>query len=263
MGRLSQYLGHWRRSTSKHGVHSPFVYALATQVLPHVPTDEGARIEALRAQCARSREVREIDDLGAGYGGQQRPRIRKTMAEVVRSSARTRREGEFLMRLCRHCEPGQVLELGTNLGFSALYLAAGMPRPADLLTVEGAPALAGAAARNFEQMGVAPRQIVGDFAKVMADEIDWQAFRPGMVLLDGNHRKAPTLAYFESLLDRVAPGAVIVLDDIYWSDEMQAAWREIAAHPRVGVSIDLFCMGLCFLDRPQAKEHFSLRFPSW
>jgi predicted O-methyltransferase YrrM len=132
-----------------------------------------------------------------------------------------------------------------------------------LITIEGSEKLSQIATRHFDQFGFAPRQIHADFQAAMETEIDWPSFHPNFVLLDGNHRYAPTVQYFEFLLQKVAKGAIIVLDDIYWSTEMTAAWQQIIAHPRVSVSVDLYALGICFLDRPQAKEHFTLRFRAW
>jgi predicted O-methyltransferase YrrM len=263
MFQLRQYLHHRWHAKTKHGVHSPFVYDFTTQVLPHRPTDAGARIDALRTRCGRSDAVIAIEDFGAGYGGAAQPLIHKSLREIVRSSARGRREGELLLRLCQHYAPAQVLELGTNLGFSTLYILAGLAADAQLITIEGSKDLSKVATQHFSQWGYQPQQCVGEFDTVLQQQIDWATFHPNFVLLDGNHREAATMRYFEYLLPRVAPGAMLVVDDIYWSAEMASAWRQICQHPRVTVSIDLFAMGICFLDRPQAQEHFRLRFKAW
>jgi predicted O-methyltransferase YrrM len=261
--QIWQYLHHLRRAKGKHGIHSPFVFEFVTQVLPHHATATQQRIAALRKRCATSKDQLQIQDFGAGYGGDAQPMIQKTMQDIVRSSARGHREGTLLSRICKHYAPAQVLELGTNLGFSSLYLSAGLSPDAELITVEGSKELSRIAANHFTEMGYAPRQLVAEFSSALEEQIDWASFKPNLVLLDGNHREEATLTYFAFLLPRLAQGAILILDDIYWSVGMTAAWKAICAHPRVSVSIDLFALGICFLDRPQAKEHFNIRFRAW
>jgi len=48
-------------------------------------------------------------------------------------------------------------------------------------------------------------------------------------------------------------------DDIHWSKEMEEAWEEIKAHPKVLITIDLFFVGLVFFRTNQPKQHFKLR----
>ena len=80
-----------------------------------------------------------------------------------------------------------------------------------------------------------------------------------LIFIDGNHRKEPTLSYFEKLLPLVHNDSVMILDDIHWSKEMEEAWEEIKKHPSVKVTIDTFFQGFVFFRREQVKEHFVIR----
>ena len=80
------------------------------------------------------------------------------------------------------------------------------------------------------------------------------------VFFDGNHRKEPTLAYFNLCLQKATENSVFVVDDIYWSDEMMQAWAQIKANDKVTVTVDLFFMGLVFFKQGEAKQHFVIRF---
>ena len=80
-----------------------------------------------------------------------------------------------------------------------------------------------------------------------------------LVYIDGNHNKDKTLQYFKTLLKQATNDSVFIFDDIYWSPQMTAAWKEIIEHPKVTVSIDTFYWGLIFFRSEQPKEHFNIR----
>lgn len=81
-----------------------------------------------------------------------------------------------------------------------------------------------------------------------------------LVFIDGDHQKDPTLAYFDQILPFLGPESVVVFDDIYWSWEMEQAWRLIQEHPRVRISLDLFRSGIVFIDPELPKRHYVLKF---
>jgi len=258
MLRLSlQFLHHWLTAQTRYGVHSPFVYDFVTQVLPHRLSPVGGKIDALRRRMGTEKEVLEIQDFGAGYGGKHEAVIRKTMREVVKGSARRRRNGEFLRRLFAAYQPAVALELGTNLGFSTAYQLAGHDR-CRMISLEGAPTLAEKAREVLGKLGFEADIRVGEFDELLTPLLQSEVFFDA-VLLDGNHQYAATVKYFDVLAPRTRPGGFIIVDDIHWSPDMLRAWHEIRSREDVSVSIDLFWMGICFLHRNQQKQDFSFR----
>ena len=65
---------------------------------------------------------------------------------------------------------------------------------------------------------------------------------------------------FEHLLPNTHSGTLLIFQGIYQNKTNRAAWRIIAAHPEVRVSIDLFYIGLVFFREGQRKENFRIRF---
>ena len=253
------FLRHWWTAQSRYAVHSPFVYTFVTELLPNRKSPAGTRIDALRESLSHSEERLEIRDFGAGYGGDARPVIHKDVREVVRGSARRRAQGEFLARLTAAYRPERILELGTNLGFSAAYLLSGHPE-SHLYSLEGAPSLARTAKINLEALGYRADIRVGEFGETLPSVLS-EGKKLDFVLLDGNHQYAPTVKYFGQIAPQVRDGGLIIVDDINWSAGMRKAWQELRAREEVSVSVDLFWMGLCFLRRNQSKQHFRFRMP--
>lgn len=220
---------------------------------PQAPLPETVPIEQLRRRLARSTTRLTLTDHGAGPadrgGGSRTVRL----GDLARRAACPRRQGERLLRLTRWLQPQRMLELGTHLGFSALYQSQGAPQ-ARLLTLEGDPALAELARAHLQQFGRSAEVLVGPFDQTLAP-LDLATYRPEFVYLDGDHRYAPTLRYFAQIAPHVPPGGLIVLDDLYWSPGMTRAWQAICARPEVSLSLDLYHLGLCVLHGTMEKRH--------
>lgn len=252
-----RFLKHQFTAHTRYSIHSPFVYEFVTKVLPHRNSSIGEKIEQLHRMQAKSDQILQIEDFGAGYGGNERPMIEKKLKEVVKGSARGRREGELLKRITEHYKPANMLEFGANIGYSGMYLTSGNPE-GKLLSVEGAKSLSEIARENHGNIGSSATIITSRFEDFLenhsfAEPVD-------LFFLDGNHRYEPTVRYVSSMLSLMADGGIIMLDDIRWSPEMEAAWSEIISWDEINVSLDLFFTGICFVRRPQVKEHFRLRF---
>ena len=232
------------------------MYTFVTQVLPHKEETVFSSIKALRAKLKASTDRISWEELGAG--SHHFPDAEASVGELVRHVSRRHKEGALLYRICQHYQPANCLELGTHLGISSIYQGMGLKK-SRFLTVEGIPEFAEVAKQNFQEMDLATEVKVGRFEEVLG-QMDLTAFLPNYVFLDGNHTEEATLNYFHMLLPNMADEGIMIFDDIYWSKGMSNAWQKIVAHPEVSVSLDLFFFGICFIRRPQAKEHFRLRY---
>jgi len=181
------------------------------------------------------------------------------VADIARTSLKPPKHARTLFRLVRWFQPSRVLELGTSFGISTLYLAMGA-EDGTVTTIEGCPQTHRIALGHFErlkQRNIAP--VLGSFKARLPQALQGIE-RLDLAFLDGHHAKEPTLDYFEQCLAYAHNDTVIVLDDIHWSKGMEEAWEAVKAHPRVTVTIDLYDMGLVFLRKEQAPEHFTLRY---
>jgi predicted O-methyltransferase YrrM len=256
--QIRSYLGHLVKARNRHGVHSPFVYELIHQVLrPRETMPEFAAIEELREELLHSGQSIRVTDLGAGSRVFDTPTRR--VAEIARTSLKAPKHAAMLFRLTRYFKPEHILELGTSFGISTLYLALGADE-GSVTTIEGCPQTQRIAVQHFDRLRQRNiRPVLGSF-KTRLPEVLQSMERLDMVFLDGHHAKEPTLDYFAQCLAKAHNGTLIVLDDIHWSEGMEEAWEMIKSHPQVTVTIDLYDMGLVFLRREQAKEHFVLRY---
>ncbi len=109
-------------------------------------------------------------------------------------------------------EARRILEIGTAIGYSALWMAQALPADGVLISLELSAERAARARSNFERAGLADRisVIVGDASRYLhkvAGPFD-------LVFQDG----AKTL--YEPLLDRLVallrPGGLLVSDNVLW-----------------------------------------------
>ncbi len=256
---VSDYFFRLLKIKTKYSVHSPFVYAFCTKVLPYSASAFADQIEAYRNSLLKNQQMIEWKDLGAGFQGEGGKIQRKKVSEIAKSSSRKRREGELLYRICKHYQPKRLLEFGTNLGVSTLYQSLAVP-DSQMITMEGATEIAEIARQGFTQFHLNPQIKTGEFSGTLEKEDYFGAYRPDYVFIDGNHQYESTVHYAKKLIPNMEENGILILDDIYWSEGMKKAWDEIKKHPDVTLSIDLFTFGICFIRKKQAKEHFYFFF---
>ena len=257
--RILEFIKFFFQAKSKWKIHSPFVYQLVTVVFPHQPTSFGNKVESIRKNYLRSTEEIQIEDFGAGFDNQKKRVICKKLGEITKSSARKRKEGEFLYRIIKHHQPKFFLELGTNLGFSTSYIAKALQEiyhdDYQLVSIEGSQNLHLKAKDLINNLQLKAELIQDTFDNYLEKNFDiqWDG-----VFIDGNHNYEATLRYFNFLKHHLKNGGFIIFDDIYWSPEMQSAWKQIIQDELITLSIDTFRWGLVYLNKNQAKEHFKI-----
>ena len=260
--RAKAWVSFWLKATNEHGIHSPFVYNLYTTLLfpkqgnlnlehqnPNLANDYRS-IEQLRVAAKSNPTVVRGNDLGTGL-----PHAPRTIKHIATNALKSPAQALLLARLVSFFQPQRILELGTSLGITTLYFAKSLPK-SEVITIEGNEEISKLALSHFETLKANNiKQIQGNIdveLPKMKDSFDF-------VFFDGNHRKVPTLNYFEHCLKKANHKSVFVFDDIHWSPQMEEAWTTIQNHPAVTVTIDLFYLGIVFFHKGQSKENFSLK----
>ncbi len=252
------YLLHQFKGKTRHGTHSPFVYRLLDNVIydfsPKKVYDE---VESIRNALLSDERIINLTDLGAGsHVNNSR---QKKVSEIAENALKPPKLAQLLYRLAADLQPENIIELGTCLGTTSLYLQKAAPK-AKLYTLEGCPETAVIAAEIFKKAGETHiEQVIGNFDDTLPDVIS-KLDKLDFVFVDGNHQKEATLKYFEWCLPKVHENTLLIFDDIYWSEGMKEAWSEIKAHPQVTVTIDLFWIGLVYFKKGQVKDGFIIRF---
>lgn len=251
---LLKFLNYLLKAKGEHSIHSPLVYDFYTKVIKAPgPFYAYEDIESIRAQMLLSDKEISVTDHGTGKSGNRR------INSIAQRSLKRAKYGQLLFRIINSCQPKNIIEFGTSLGITTSYLAASR-KNSRVITLEGCKKTAAIAQRNFDLLKLDNIELViGNFNHTinkvtnMIDTIDFAFF-------DGNHLKEPTISYFETCLKRKTNDSIFIFDDIHWSLEMESAWNQIASHPEVSVSIDLFALGIIFFRKELNRENHILRY---
>jgi predicted O-methyltransferase YrrM len=257
---LIAYMRYLVNSGSRHSVHSPFVYVLVDKIFRSQEDNQAFQdISKTRRKLLNRSQVIEITDFGSGANQKAYSHRFESVASIARKSSVSDKYGRLLFRLVKYFRPQTIIELGTSLGISTLYLALANP-DAHIFTIEGCTTKSEQAENNFKAMQVINiEQHIGRFDLVLPDVIK-RVGKLDFAFVDGNHTYEATIENFKSLLRISHNETIFVFDDIHWSSDMQKAWNEIADHERITVSVDIFRMGIVFLRKELSKQKFVIRF---
>lgn len=254
------YLTYLVKAKTRYKVHSPFVFDLVENVLKDkTEYPECRKIEKYKKNISRSKTIIETVDFGAQSENKPYTTSLEKVGDIVKRRSQQKNQARLLYRLSRHFRPGNILEFGTAAGISTAYIKAPLPE-SKMITLEGCASLANVAAGNLKKLGIKNLNIsIGDFDVTLPTVLK-KFDRLDFVFFDGNHRRKPTLDYFNRCSDLAHKDTVFVFDDIHWSQEMESAWDTIKKNERVSISLDIFWFGLIFFRKGITKQDFIIRY---
>lgn len=136
---------------------------------------------------------------------------------------------KLLFRLVNRCQPQTILDLGTP-SLSACYLIAGK-----------------LSARYYQ--GVT----FSESAFPETGAIDF-------LYIHHYPDSGETERSFLSCVNLATEQSLFVVEGIRYSADMKALWERIQNHPKVGITFDLYDVGLIFFDLKKIKEHYLVNF---
>jgi predicted O-methyltransferase YrrM len=241
--------------------HSPYLFRLFSFIRnDKIRLDKFKAIEQQRKNWLN--DISSINRTDFGMGSIHAGKMSTESISKIASRALSRPfQCRCLARLVHQEKPGFILELGTSLGISTAYLQTGCSS-ANVTTVEGDPEISKLAKITFEKLGLNTIQLVtARFDDFLKNEIT-NTTKIDLLFLDGHHQSAALLRYYDALKNRFTPGTIVIVDDIYWSKDMNKGWKKLIAMPEVTQSADCFQFGVLFFRNEfLAKEHHTLRVP--
>jgi predicted O-methyltransferase YrrM len=259
-GIATRFLKYRLKADTRYKVHSPFVFDLINKVFRD--KNYYADFEELDAFVNRLKEddnAVETTDFGAGAGDNGYRVYLKPLSKIVKERSHTIPRLHLLYNLARYFKPQTMLEFGTAAGVSTIYLKKGLPE-SKMITMEGCPGLSAIARDNFNKLKLKNIEVANGNFDVMLDDVLNGFKKLDFVFFDGNHRKEPTLRYFNHCMEKAHEESVFIFDDIHWSKGMEHAWNTIKADERVRITVDIFWFGMVFFKKGVAKQNFVIKY---
>jgi predicted O-methyltransferase YrrM len=124
--------------------------------------------------------------------------------------------GALLRVLALAVRASRILEIGTSIGYSGIWLAGALPEGGMLITMERDPDRAREAREHFARAGLASRSsvVVGEAGRMLA-----KVSGPfDLIFQDGDKRQYTPM--LERLVQLLRPGGLLVTDNVLWDGEV-------------------------------------------
>lgn len=126
--------------------------------------------------------------------------------------------GRLLRVLVAATAPKRVVEIGTAIGFSTLWMASALPPGGRIDTIDPDRSRTDRARRYWLRAGVTDRvRVVNEPALRVLPRL-----APGIDFAFIDAIKTEYAAYLDALLPKMAPGSLITVDNVLWSGRIAA-----------------------------------------
>lgn len=125
-------------------------------------------------------------------------------------------QGRILSLISKIIKPKTVLEIGTYTGYSTICLSEGLDKNGSIHTIDHNEELLVIQNKYFKKAGISEKvkQYTGDAIKIIKKlNLDFD-----LVFIDADKENYPL--YFDSIIEKVKPGGVIIADNILWSGKI-------------------------------------------
>ena len=220
------------------GVHSPFVFNLITKVIEEKCSYYSFYdIELLRKQLLQTRSI----------------------GEIVKREAIRPKHGALLFRLTNYFKSRNILQIGTTMGLSTLYLtsyATGLR----CIVLENIPEFAAIARQAFAKEGRNPIDLrIGNYKDLLPQALN-DINSLDFVFFNTLYEQQKNLWLFNECMKYVHNDTVFVFEGIKASRKMREFWKEICACPEVTVTLDLYSLGIVLFNKKLHKRDYIVYF---
>lgn len=183
--------------------------------------------------------------------------------DICKKAASSKKWAEFFYFLAKKNRSATILEIGTNLGISGCYALEAIKdnSEARFITMEGLSQLCEISAKQFATIAPDSKYDIREglfdstFPMLLKEDAQFD-----LIFIDGNHKKEPTVAYFDALKAKCSSSTIFVFDDINWSKGMKEAWDIIKNDKVVNFAIDLYKQGVVIIDKQETTKNVELKF---
>jgi len=216
---------HWIRK----GEDTWLLSVLHDSVIQPAPTRFSKKIEIL----ARDTNRLGPQPLWEGYEGNNIAGATR-MPDGVRTSAHM---GDFYSWLVEGWKPDTIVEFGTAFGVSGMYFLAGVEtnQKGHLLTFDPNEVWRKLALVSLAGISNRFTSVAGTFEENVDRVLEGRSI--DVAFIDAIHTREFVIPQLELVLARCNRTAIVILDDINFSDDMRACWKEVANDSRFASSV--------------------------
>jgi predicted O-methyltransferase YrrM len=257
MNRVYEYIKYYFNARTIQKLHSPLVYTFAKEVLENHDTYYAFEsIEKERRLLLQDSTNLHFKDSGAG--SKRMSSNTRTIRDIAKNSLSNETQCRQMFHLARWLDAKTILELGTSLGISSLYLSSWSSN-SNVHTIESVVPIVKKARECFKKFKRSNIYIhTGTFEEKLASVLT-EIKKVDLAFIDGHHQGDACIKYFHQIKEFCHPDSVIIIDDIYWSKSMHDAWIELISDESISLSLDLFHYGVIFFSKHlKEKQHYKV-----
>jgi Predicted O-methyltransferase len=142
----------------------------------------------------------------------------KTLGNVARMQI-AKEQGQFLEIIVKISNAKSCLEIGRFTGLSTLYMARGLPKDGQIVTVDTTDEFLPIAKKYWDKDDQASKikSIIGAGTEVMQSFIDRQ-YQFDIIFIDADKNNYPN--YYELALSLVPSNGIIIIDNMLWHGDV-------------------------------------------
>ncbi len=245
--RATKIVEHWLLEVDEHSIHSPFFFDFYNKVLKAKTAQDFSKLEKLQTDLLSNREKVLLDQPNS------KPK-KKSLSEITKDFALPRQYSALYLRIIKYLKAKRIVEIGTSLGITTLYLAE--QEAAQVYTFEANHALANIALTNFEYFEKKNVHLIEGKMDVTLSNFFQDTTKVNFAVIDCSVGHDLTLKFFNLLMRRLNEKSIVVINNIYRSKETEKAWTWLKVHELVYGSINLRECGILFFEPSLNKQHF-------
>lgn len=248
--RIKSYLYYYFSSNSDHYLHSPFLFDWRI-TLNNKQLKTTDFILKYRSLLASNNEEFKFLNF-------ESKEVITTIYQRYQATSINNKYGTILSQTANYLQAKTFLELGTSLGVSTAYLATSAENIKGH-TIDFNPQAVQISKSLFDKINLDNTAFhTGRFEDILPTILTEKNI--DICFIDGDHQYQSTINYVTKIKDYLSDHAVLILDDIRWSEDMYSAWEELILLTDFNYTIDFGRIGLLFKHQNKSpKQHFILK----